>query len=99
MTGIGLALDHRLRSGSYAGVPKHAGRVSSRQAATKPARGGLKDYCLLNERGECLGMIAAARIRPILGKNAATLYMRREIRRSNDDLARLVLSRGTKDAP
>lgn len=99
MTGIGLALDHRLRSGSCAAVPKHAGRVSSRQAAAKPARGGPKDYCLLDERGECLGTIAATRIRPVLGKNAATLYLRREIRRSNDDLARLVYQKEQKDAP
>ena len=78
MTGIGLALDHRLRSGSYAVVPKHAGRVSLRPATAEPARGGLKDYCLLNEHGQRVGMIAAARIRPVLGKTAATLYMRRE---------------------
>ncbi len=59
VTGIGLALDHRLRSGSYAAVPKHGGRVSLRPATAKPARGGPKDYCLLEERGECLGTIAA----------------------------------------
>ena len=99
MTGIGLVLDHRLRSGSCAAVPKHAGRVSSRRAPAKPARGVPKDYCLLDERGECIGTIAATSIRPDLGKDAGTLYLRRETRRSNDDLARLDYQKEQEDAP
>ncbi len=78
MTAIGLALDRRLRSGTCTAVSKHSGRSPSRSATAEPPRGGLKDYCLLDELGECLGTIAATRIRPVLGNNAPTLYLRRE---------------------
>ncbi len=77
-TAIGLALDRRLRSGTCTAVSKHSGRSPSRSATAEPPRGGLKDYCLLDELGECLGTIAATRIRPVLGNNAPTLYLRRE---------------------
>ncbi len=77
MAKIGLWLDPRLQSGSCTVIPRRVGRVSSRPATAERAGRGPKDYCLLDEQGERLGTIVATGVRPMLGKNASTIYLRR----------------------
>ena len=72
MTATGLALEHAFRSESCAAVPQ-----TNRRARAQAAR-AVKDYCLFDEQRTRVGTIAAAHTRPRLGKNAPTLYLRRE---------------------
>ena len=68
----GLALENAFQSGSCAAVPR-----IKRRARAQAAR-ALKDYCLLDEQAKRLGTITAARVKPVLGKDAPTIYLRRE---------------------
>ncbi len=72
MTATGLALENAFQSGSCAAVPR-----INRRARAQAAR-ALKDYCLLDEQAKWLGTITAARVKPVLGKDAPTIYLRRE---------------------
>ncbi|MCH7717027.1 MAG: hypothetical protein IH876_12915 [Gemmatimonadetes bacterium] len=72
MTATGLALENAFQSGSCAAVPR-----INRRARAQAAR-ALKDYCLLDEQGKRLGTITAARVKPVLGKDAPTIYLMRE---------------------
>jgi hypothetical protein len=73
MTATDLALEHRFQSVRRVAVP----RITQR-AQTQAAR-ALNDYRLVDEQGTPVGTIAAAYTRPHLGKNAPTLYLRREL--------------------
>ncbi len=68
----GLALENAFQSGSCGAVPR-----INRRARAQAAR-AFKDYCLLDKQAKRLGTITAARIKPVLGKDAATVYLRRE---------------------
>ncbi len=68
----GLALENAFQSGSCGAVPR-----INRRARAQAAR-ALKDYCLLDEQAKRLGTITAARVKPVLGKDARTIYLRRE---------------------
>ena len=72
MTATGLALENAFQSGSCAAVPR-----INRRARAQAAR-ALKDYCLLDEQAERLGTVTAARVKPVLGKDAPAIYLRRE---------------------
>ncbi len=72
MTETGLALENAFQSGSCPAVPR-----MNRRARTQAAR-ALKDYFLLDEQGKRLGTITTARVKPALGKDAPTIYLRRE---------------------
>ena len=72
MTATGLALENAFQSGSCAAVPR-----INRQTRAQAAR-ALKDYCLFDRQGKRLGTIAAARVRPVLGKHALTLLLNRQ---------------------
>ncbi len=72
MTATGLALENAFQSGSCAAVPR-----INRRARAQVAR-ALKDYCLLDEQAKRLGTITAARVKPVVGKDAPTIYLRRE---------------------
>ena len=72
MTATGPALENAFHSGSCAAVPRVNQRARARAVRAS------KDYCLLNEQGKRLGTIAAARVKPVLGKDAPTIYLMRE---------------------
>ncbi len=72
MTATGLALENAFQSESCAAVPR-----INRRARAQVAR-ALKDYCLLDEQAKRLGTITAARVKPVVGKDAPTIYLRRE---------------------
>jgi hypothetical protein len=59
-------------AGSCVAVPR-----INRPAPAQAAR-ALKDYCLVDEQRKRLGTITAARVKPVLGKNAPTLLLNRE---------------------
>ncbi len=71
MTATGLALQNAFQSGGCAAVPR-----VNRRARAQAAR-ALKDYCLLDVQTKRLGTINAARVKPVLGKNAPTLLLGR----------------------
>ncbi len=71
MTATGLALQNAFQSGACAAVPR-----VNRRARAQGAR-AFKDYCLFDRQGKRLGTITAARVKPVLGKNAPTLLLGR----------------------
>ena len=77
MAGMELALDEVLQSGSCAAVAQGTRRARARSVRVQPMRATTttKDYCLFDGHGKRLGTIAAAHIRPVLGKNAPALYL------------------------
>lgn len=80
MAGIELALDDVVRSGNCAAIARATRRERARSALAQPGQlaGAGKDYCLFDEQGKRLGTISSACMRPVLGKNAPTFYLRRE---------------------
>jgi hypothetical protein len=73
MTATDLAQEYTFQPERCAPVPRITRRARSRAARA------LNDYCLVDEQGTPVGTIAAAYTRPRLGKNAPTLYLRREL--------------------
>ena len=80
MTGISLPLDDLLHSGACAAHGRRQRRARTRSADQKAHQIRVtKDYCLFDEQGQRLGTIAAARARPVLGTNAPTIHLIREL--------------------
>ena len=71
MTTTGLALENAFQSGSCAAVSR-----VNRWARAQAAR-AFKNYCLFDKQRKQLGTITAARVKPVLGKNAPTLLLGR----------------------
>jgi len=83
MNGLGFALDGVLDSGACQAVPRGMARAAEliRRAALAAAAGSApKNYCLMDDLGNTLGTIPAAASRPVLGVNAPTIYMHRDLR-------------------
>lgn len=75
-TTLGLELAFQLGGCASTLERGHGGHPSVTKDDTASPAG--EDYCLYDEKGARIGVISAARSRPVLGRNASTVYLRRE---------------------
>ncbi|HEX9729864.1 MAG TPA: hypothetical protein VGA37_15310 [Gemmatimonadales bacterium] len=69
-----------LHSGAYVAAPPRGRAVAMVNRIMQPPAptAGVKDYSLSDMDGYRVGMVPAAVIRPRLGPNAPTIYLRRD---------------------
>lgn len=84
MTALALSLDEVVLSGAFEAIGRTAleilGRNGTRSHVARPARRASaerKNYVLLNQEGERLGVIPVPERRPILGRLEPALFLRR----------------------
>ena len=88
MTALALSLDEVVRSGAFEAIGRTAlgilGRNRTRARVARPARGAnveRKNYVLLSQAGDRLGVIPVPEQRPVLGRLEPTLFLRRPLPR------------------
>jgi hypothetical protein len=84
MTALALSLDEVVRSGAFEAIGRTAlgilGRGGTRPRVARPARRATaerKNYVLLSQEGERLGVIQVPERRPVLGRLKPALFLRR----------------------
>jgi hypothetical protein len=87
MTALALSLDEVVLSGTFEAVGRAAlgilGRNGTRSRVARPAQGATaerKNYVLLSQEGERLGVIPVPERRPVLGRLEPALLLRRTLR-------------------
>ena len=84
MTALALTLDEVVRSGAFEAIGRTAreilGRNGFRPRVARPARGAnapRKNYVLLTQAGDRIGVIPVPVRRPVLGRLEPALFLRR----------------------
>ena len=84
MTALALSLDEVVRSGAFEAIGRTAleilGRSGVRLRVARPAQGAnaqRKNYVLLSQAGDRLGVIPVPERRPVLGRLEPALFLRR----------------------
>jgi hypothetical protein len=77
MTAMSAALTGGVHTGACVAIPRRIVAAAARISALLKEQPREREYCLHDERGRPLGIIEGAAGRPAVGRDAPTVYLRR----------------------